>query len=97
MVEARHVEEQRRVMAVAKVWAEEAEECWVTEELTVAAVARCKAILAMVETAAEEAEMEQVVGLPAKQKGRVEDERLACDCCVMWGFDCQVSPTVVLF
>ena len=84
-------------MAVTKARAENAKACWVTEELTAAAVARHKAVLAMAETAAEEAETEQVVGLPAKQKGRVEGEQLACHRCAMWGFDCQVSQMNFLF
>ena len=83
-------------MAVAKVW-EEAEGCWIVEELAAAAVARCKAILAVPETAAEEGEMEQAVGLLAKQKGRAEGGWLACEHCVTWGFDCQVSLVVDLF
>ena len=71
-------------MAVAKAWAE-------AEGLEARAAARRKATLAAAETAAEEAEMEEVVGSPAKQKGRAKGERLACDCCATRGFDCQVS------
>ena len=67
-------------MATAKV-REEAEGCRIAEELA-AAAAKHKAILAAAETVVEEAEMEQAVGLPAKQKGRAEGEQLACDRCV---------------
>ena len=77
-------------MAAVKVWAE-------AEELEARAAARCKAALATAETAAEEAETEEVAASPAKQKGRVKGERLACDCCVTRGFDCQVSPVFLLF
>ena len=77
-------------MAVAKVRAE-VEEWRATEELKARVAARRKATLAVAETAAEEAEMEQAVRLPAKQKGRVKGERLACDRCAVQGFDCQVS------
>ena len=73
-------------MAAAKAWAE-VEEQRAVEELEARAVAKCKAILA----AAEEAETEQVLRTLAKQKGRVEGERLACDRCVVRSFDCQVS------
>ena len=62
------LEEQQRAMAAGKVQ-EEAEGRRIMEELTVAVAARHKAILAAAETAVEEAEMEQAVGLPAKQKG----------------------------
>ena len=55
-------------MAVAKVRAE-VEERRATEELKARVAARRKATLAVAETAAEEAEMEQAVRLPAKQKG----------------------------
>ena len=44
-----------------------------------------------------EAEMEQAVGLPAKQKGQAEGKQLACNCCAMRGFDCQVSSMADLF
>ena len=79
------LEERWRLMAAAKAWAE-------VEGLEARAAARRKATLAAAETAAEEAEMEEVVGSPAKQKGRAKGERLACDRCMTWGFDCQVSP-----
>ena len=68
------LEERRRAVAVAKVQ-EEAEGHRITEGL--AAAAKRKAILAVAETAAEEAEMEQVVGLPSKQKGWAEGGRRA--------------------
>ena len=100
VVEARWVEEEWRVaeleerwkaMAVAKARAEEAAVHRIMEEkVAVEAAARCKAVLAMAETAAEGAETEQVVRLLAKQKGWVEGEWLVCNCCVMWGFNCQV-------
>ena len=85
VVEVRCVEEWRRAMAVAKAWVEEL------------AAARCKTVLAMAETAVEEAKMEQVVGLPAKQKEQVEGKQLACDRCTTQGFDCQVSLMVDFF
>ena len=83
------LEEQQREMAMAKA-REEAKGCWIAKGL-VAAVAKCKAFLAAAETVVEEAEMEQAIGLSAKQKGRAEGERLACDRCATRGFDCQVS------
>ena len=59
------LEEQRRAVAAAKVW-EEAEGCRITEGLT---VVKRKAVLAMAEIVAEEAETEQAVGMPVKQTG----------------------------
>ena len=67
-------------------------------------VARWRSILedearhkAEVETAVEEAEIEQGSRLLLKQKGQVEGEQLACDCCMTWGFECWVSRVVFLF
>ena len=107
VVEVRHVEEewrkveleeQQRAMAVAKVWAEEAKAHWVTEEeLVAAAVARCRAILATVETVAEEAGMEQDGGSPSKQKAQAEGKWLVCNHCMTRGFDCQVSWKKICF
>ena len=77
-------------MAVVKAW-EEAKGCRIADGLAAAVVAKRKAVLAMAETAEEEAKMEQAIGLLAKQKGQAEGEQLACDCCMTWGFDCQVS------
>ena len=57
-----------------------------------AVAAKRKAVLAAAETAAEEAETEQAIGMPAKQKGRAEGERLACNRCTTRGFHGQVSP-----
>ena len=61
------------------------------------AVTRRRAILedearhkAEAEQQTEEAELEQG-GLPSKQKGQAECKWVACDCCVMQGFECQVS------
>ena len=72
--EARQVEERRRVeleerrRVVAAVKArEEAEGHRIIEGLV--AVAKCKAVLAVAETVTEEAETEEAIGLPAKQKG----------------------------
>ena len=100
-VEAKRVEERRQAELEERRWAvatakaqEEAEGRWIAEELVVAAAAKPKAVLAVVETAAEKAETEQAVGMPAKQKGQAEGERLACDRCATRGFDCQVSPVV---
>ena len=45
----------------------------------------------MVEAVAEEAGMEPDGGSLLKQKGWAEGEWMACDHCVMRGFDCQVS------
>ena len=71
---------------------EEAEACQVMEEeLTAVAAARCRAILATVETAVEEAGTEEDSGSPSKQKGWMEGKQLACDCCSTRGFKCQVS------
>ena len=67
------------------------------EELAAVVAARHKAILAAVETAVEETETEQVVGLLAKQKEWAEGKRLVCDHCTTPGFDCQVSPMADLF
>ena len=83
-------------MAAAKA-REEAEGRRITEELVVAAAAKRKAVLAAVETAAEEAETERAVRMLAKQKGRAEGERRACDCCAMRGFNCQVSLEFFFF
>ena len=47
------------------------------ERVAAEAVARYKAVLAAAETVVEEAEMEQVVGLPSKQKGWAEGGRRA--------------------
>ena len=48
------------MIAVVKAQAVEAEACWVVEEkVTAAAAARCRDILAVAETVAEEAGMEQ--------------------------------------
>ena len=88
------LEEQRQAVAAAKA-REEAEGRQIAEELVAAAAAKRKAILATAETVAEEAETEQAVGMPAKQKGRAEGERLACDHCATRGFDCQVSPIYI--
>ena len=56
-------------MAVVKAWAKEAKECQVVEELEAVGAARCKAVLAMMETATEEAETEQAVILLASRRG----------------------------
>ena len=72
-------------MAVAKA-REEAEGRWIVWELAAAAAAKHKAVLAAAETVAEEAETEQAVRMPAKQKGRAEGKRLASDCCAMRGY-----------
>ena len=86
------LEERQRAVAAAK-----AEGRRIVEELVAAVAAKRKAVLAMAETAVEEAKTEQAVGMLAKQKGRAEGERLACDRCMTRGFDCQVSPVVFLF
>ena len=49
---------------------------------------KCKA---KVEQWVEETESGQDCRSPLKQKGQVEGEQVACNCCVMWGFKCQVS------
>ena len=89
-------EEQRRVeVAVVEAW-------WITKEKT--AVARQRATLeveakhkAKEEWQVEEMEMEQGGGLPSNQKGKAEGEQLVCDCCVTWGFDCQVIHIFYVF
>ena len=86
-VEARQVEERRRAeleerwraVATVKAW-EEAEGRQIVEGLVAAAAAKCKAVLAVAGTAAE-----QAIGLPAKQKGRAEGDWLACDHCADMG------------
>ena len=99
-VEARQVEEEQRVaeleeqqkaMAMVKVQAKEAAVHQIVEEKVAAeAAARCKAVLAVVETAVEVVETEDAVSLPANQKGWAEGEWLACNLCTMRGFNCQV-------
>ena len=82
-------------MVSVKAQAEEAEANWITEEkIAAAAGGRCRAVLAMMETAPEEAQMEQDGRSPLKQRGGAEGEQRVCNHCAMWGCDCQVSQFV---